>query len=166
MVHILAIDPGLDGGLVFLSETGQIVGAYRMPTQTDTMASGKNRRRVDEDALSEIVRSHREGLIEAWIENVRSRPTDGHVGAFSFGEGKGVLKGVLGALGVERRYADPAGWKAAMGLTKDKKLSIRKAQGMFPKHAHVLGYDGVAEASLLAVYGLLRRVKAPQRTGA
>lgn len=166
MVHILAIDPGLSGGLVFLSETGQIVAAYRMPTYATPKADGGEKRHVDEDALAKIVRDHREGLIEAWIEDVHSMPRDGHVGAFSFGEGKGVLKGVLGALGVRRRYADPSVWKGAMGLTKDKKLSIRKAQGMFPQHASILKNDGVAEAGLLAVYGLLRRVKAPQRTGA
>jgi hypothetical protein len=171
MVHtILGIDPGLSGGLVFLQEDGIIAAAYRMPVKTTEKRSGGSKGYVDEDTLAQIIKRHQAGLLEAWIEDVHAiggkvqrkdgswGNRDGVVGAFSFGEGKGVLKGVLGALSVPRRYTPPATWKGAMGVTSDKKTGILKAQRMFPAHATILKADGVAEAALIALYGFMRRI--------
>ena len=157
MVHTrLGIDPGLDGGLVFLTADGKITGAYRMPTYSLKNKAGKAKRYVCGTTLAKIIREHSTGLLEAWIEDVHSMPRDGHVGAFAFGEGKGVLKGVLAALGVPQRFVAPSSWKGAMGLSADKKVSIARAQGMFPAHSADMRHDGVAEAALLVVYATLR----------
>lgn len=174
MVHVLGIDPGIKGGLAFVSEAGQILATYPMPVKKKVLASGKVRSEVDEDRLAQIIREHKIGLLEAWIEDVRAiggkkgkgQRGDGVVGAFSFGEGKGILKGVCAGCGVVRRFANPAVWKANMGVTADKKTAILKAQALFPDSAAYLTKDGPAEAALIALYGLLTRLKkAPCRWG-
>ena len=166
MIHkVLGIDPGLDGGLAFLTQEGQLK-VYRMPTRPKIMASGKKRREIDEDRLATIIRLEAPSV--AWVEDVHAiggkasgRRADGVVGAFAFGEGKGILKGVLGALGVLRRYVTPSVWKDRMRLSSDKDLSIARAQRLFPTLRAELKHDGCAEAALLAVYGLTLTDTAP-----
>lgn len=165
---ILGIDPGLKGGLVFVGEDGRIVAAYKMPVKKIAKRSGGEKSYVDEDALVKIIRSHLDGLLEAWIEDVHAiggagkgpgARKDGVVGAFSFGQGKGTLIGVLAALSVPRRFTPPATWKAHMGVSSDKVKTILKAQSLFKKDAALLTKDGPAEAALIALYGFLQRAR-------
>jgi hypothetical protein len=56
----------------------------------------------------------------------------GVVSSFSFGEGKGILKGATRALGVELRYVSPAVWKRDLGVSAVKGTSIRRARRYSP----------------------------------
>lgn len=154
---VLGIDPGLDGGLGFLSRDGT-VKLYKMPTRAKLMKSGKKRREIDEDALATIIR--RESPDVAWVEDVHAiggkgiqGRKDGVVGAFTFGEGKGILKGVLGALGVPRRYVTPQVWKGALRLSAAQD-EVARARALFPAYAEVIKGSGPSEGLLIAFYGL------------
>ena len=62
----------------------------------------------------------------AFVEHVSVRPGEGAVGAFAFGRSRGVIEGVLGALGVPIAFITPASWKPALGLagaSKDASIS-------------------------------------------
>lgn len=166
MVHrVVGIDPGLDGGLVALDAAGRLIETKRMPTLTMKKASGGTRRLIDVAGIAAFLRTHSPCTVV--IEDVYSSPQMGVVGAFSFGEGKGALRGVCGSLGLEILWVSPLTWKGKLGLLLPrgrgskaahkkalKTVAIKKAQAWFPG-VKGMEHDGQAEAALLASYGLL-----------
>lgn len=154
---ILGIDPGNKGALAFLnSTTNKLVATYKMPT-----AYREAKKNVDEDALAEIVRRHSPDV--GVIEDVFSRPTDGRVGVFTFGQGKGILIGCLAALGVERTYVAPNKWKKDMGVTSDKTTSKLLARTLYSDNPDLTSTEGKCEAILIALWYALK-LQAPQKT--
>lgn len=137
----LGIDPGLKGALVFL--TNMIVTAYPMPVY-----KRGDKTYVDESELTRIVSAERPD--QAVIEDVFSSPQMGVVSAFSFGEGKGVLKGVLAGQGVPFVLVSPAKWKSDMGTIADKNHTKRLARSVFKNQK--LSTEGKCEAALLALW--------------
>jgi len=81
---------------------------------------------------------------------------DGVRAAFSFGEGKRILRGVLAALGIARRYVSPQKWKDTLGLIGAKKNASKpRARALFPACQKVISSEGKAEAVLIATFGVL-----------
>lgn len=154
-MKMLGIDPGHKGSLVLINERGVVLARHRMPTFKYTLKSGKNKTAVDAVKLTAIIKAM--GPDAAWIENVHSKPTDGHVGAFTFGKGFGTLIGVLAALGVPTRFIEPATWKAAMKVTADKGTSTRRAKQLFPGAEKMLTTADDCEAAMIGLYGLMAR---------
>lgn len=160
---IMGVDPGVAGGVAFVDPEARTVSAFKLPIRKRTLASGKTRSVVDAVALATLIRQH--GPTEAWVEDVHAigkqknkERRDGVVGAFSFGQNKGTIVGVIAAvMGTEPELVDPAKWKAAMGLSSDKNLAIQRAQALFPRFRDELQKDGPAEASLLGLYGAMMR---------
>jgi Holliday junction resolvasome RuvABC endonuclease subunit len=150
---VLGVDPGLKGALAFVEPDGTLVAVYAMPTYRQQRSHGKFKTFIDEDALVDIVRTHRP--TEAWLEDVFSSSQMGVVSSFSFGEGKGILKGALRALGVELRYVHPSVWKRDLGCTADKNQTKARARRLFPFQAKLLKSEGKCEAALIALYGVL-----------
>jgi hypothetical protein len=148
-LRLLGIDPGHSGALAFLDLDAATLVVAAMPTVT--LPNGKTY--VDEGALSNLVGSLAPSI--AFIEDVYSSPQMGVVSAFSFGEGKGVLKGVLAGLGVERRYVSPAKWKADLGTSSDKDHTKALARKLFPKCRAILRSEGKCEAALIGLWGAL-----------
>jgi len=74
---------------------GELLDVFDMPCLNDGPGA---RRNVNGPLLAEIIaKSH---ASRAYIELVGVRPGEGAVGAFSFGRSRGVVEGVLAALGV------------------------------------------------------------------
>jgi crossover junction endodeoxyribonuclease RuvC len=99
----------------------------------------------------------------AYVELVGARPGEGAVGAFAFGRSRGVVEGVLGALGVPVTFIAPTSWKRAVGLPAGrdgaKDAARSEAIRRWPDQAGLFARvkdDGRAEAALIAVAGLLR----------
>lgn len=97
------------------------------------------------------------GLKLAVIESVGAMPKQGLSSTFRFGEGYGLVQGILAGLGVTRTIkATPQVWKASMGVTANKDTSLTLAKNLFPTNAHLFARKkdhGRAEALLLAVFG-------------
>lgn len=91
----------------------------------------------------------------AWIEDVFSSSQMGVTSSFSFGEGKGILKGILAACQIPRRYIAPSKWKQDMGVPADKPLAKLRAHRLFPACVSILTNADKAEAAMIALYGAL-----------
>lgn len=135
-----------------------------MPVTTE-LRNRKHKMVMDEDALADLLRDWAPTV--ACIENVFSRAGkrgpngenfgDGVVQAFSFGEGKGIIKGVCAALRIQRVYVTPNVWKADFGLIgAAKSASKPRAHGLLPACRGVVTSEGKAEAALIGLWALLK----------
>jgi crossover junction endodeoxyribonuclease RuvC len=162
----LGIDIGSRGAISTLGRVSvsrvALLAVDDMPCLCDGPAG---RRAVNPALLSELIaRSH---ASRAYVEFVGARPGEGASGAFAFGRSRGVVEGVLGALGVSVTFITPASWKRAVGIpagregAKDAARSeaIRRWPDKAPLFARVKD-DGRAEAALIALAGMLREGRA------
>ena len=154
---ILGVDIGATGALAALTDKGELVDVWDMPTLRDGPAK---RRSVNAPLLAEIVyKSH---ATRAFVERVGPRPMEGAVGAFAFGDSKGVVRGVLAAAAIPTIFIQPAQWKRIVGVPpgKDMKDQARSnAINRWPAKAGSFARkmdDGRAEAALIGLAGLLR----------
>ena len=176
MIYI-GIDPGLNGGVgvIFnreLEDTVISVGSFDeyigrgcalttvhvwdTPTTIVTKA-GKNKRRPLVGAMALLLKpfANRKDVL-AVLEDVHAMPQQGVSSTFTFGEGKGIWEGILGAFDIPFDLVSPQAWKKEMGLDKDKNASRAKAVQLFPNLTEQLARvkdDGRAEAILMAEYG-------------
>lgn len=158
---ILGIDPGLSGALALYDPKTGHLRLHHMPNQK-AARNGKSRGEVDGYTLGMLIDSFRPDIARAYIEQVSGRP--GQAGQFQFGLNTGVVHGILYANLIPIEFVASSKWKAAMGLRRavnetkaDAKSAARRlAMQKFPQHAAAFQRvkdDGVAEASLIALYG-------------
>lgn len=156
MGFVLGIDIGVRGGIALLKDNGDLQDAYRMPCLHD---GPKHRQTINGPLLAEIVyKSHARA---AFIERVGPRPGEGSVGAFAFGDCKGVIRGVLAAASIPSVWITPPQWKRAVGIPPGKEGAKDAARAeairRWPSHAwrfSLKNSDGLAEACLIAIAGL------------
>lgn len=162
-LRVLGIDPGVSGGWALAGiQDGKtsLLAVSPMPTYTHRLSRGK-RTYIDTVQLAEDLR--RLEISVACIEVVASRPRQ--AGQFSFGFNTGLVHGVLHTLGVRIHDVAPQTWKAAYNLRREeteqkgdvKNRAREIAAAIFPDHARAFAKvkdDGVAEAALIALYGL------------
>lgn len=152
---ILGIDIGAAGAIALLNADGALVNVDDMPVLQD---GPKGRRSVNAPLLAALI--FKSYASHAFVEYVGARPGEGAVGAFAFGRSKGAVEGVLGAAGIPVTFIAPASWKRAVGLSQASKDAARaEAIRRWPAHASLFSRvkdDGRAEASLIAVAGLIR----------
>lgn len=152
---ILGIDPGFSGAIAILDLASKtLISVHPMPVAISTISGKKS---VDPTILTDLLRPHVSSLEFAVVEQVSAAPKQGVVSVFSFGQGYGTILGVLGALGVRTKLVVPSVWKGALGLSSDKRQSLALAKKLFPENSEsfsLLKHDGLAEASLLAHYGI------------
>jgi crossover junction endodeoxyribonuclease RuvC len=148
----LGVDPGLSGALALLRHGELLV--VDMPT----LAAGK-KRTIDEIELARLIdRWATECQPMVVLEQVAAMPTDGAAGAFSFGRGYGVIRGILRAHFLQIIDVTPVKWKRAVGIPSGagKDASRALAKELFQQQAKLfyrVKDDGRAEAALMAVYG-------------
>lgn len=93
------------------------------------------------------------------IERVHAMPKQGVSSCFVFGEGFGIIQGILIALGFKYNKVEPWVWKKHYGIGRDKDESIHLARETFPCVSLLptprckKDSDGMAEALLIAKYG-------------
>ena len=93
MRYVVGIDPGLDGGIAVLSEDGKKVKLCVMP-----VCGGKGGKRSVDAAMLGIGLRELGDDLHVFLEQVGARPGQGVSSMFAFGEGFGIVKGVIGAL--------------------------------------------------------------------
>jgi hypothetical protein len=133
--HIsIGVDIGIGGGVSRLDESGALLGVDDIPVLADGPAG---RRAINAPLLAELIANSR--ATRAFVEYVGARPGEGAVGAFAFGRSRGVVEGVLGALGVPIRFLTPPAWKRTIGLApcKDGAKDAARAEAIrrWPAHA-------------------------------
>ncbi|WP_442753856.1 hypothetical protein ACNHKD_12730 [Methylocystis sp. JAN1] len=154
---LLGIDPGLDGAIAILNETGGLEAIHDMPTLLD---GAKGRRAVNPALLASIVyATHADRAV---CELIGPRPTDGTTGAFGFGRSRGIIEGVLAAAGIPVEMIAPPVWKRASGIApgRENKDSARSvAITRWPSQAALFARKcdcDRAEAALIGLAGLMR----------
>lgn len=152
MPRILGFDPGLTGACVLIDTDRNTLACEPMPT-LKVQRNRKWKNTVDEEALALLV--IRWDPAVGWIENVFSQGGEGAVGAFSFGEGKGILKGVLAARRVPRRYVSPQRWKGDLNCGNEGILITARCNKLFPNCHRLLKSEGKREAAMITLWGVL-----------
>lgn len=154
-MSVLGIDIGIQGALALLTDRGELVDVWTMPCLRD---GPKNRQTINAPLLAELV--YKTHATRAFVERVGPRPGEGAVGAFQFGDCKGVVRGVLAAAAIPALFIQPAQWKRVVGIPpgKDMKDAARsEAIRRWPSHAGKFALkkdDGKAEAALIALAGM------------
>jgi crossover junction endodeoxyribonuclease RuvC len=153
---IVGIDPGARGAIATLDATGQLLDVVDMPATLE--ANG--RPATNAPLLAGILaRSHAR---VAFCELVGPRPTDGSVGAFSFGRARGCIEGIAGALSIPIVFITPPVWKRIADIppgVDHKDLARTRATARWPAHAELFARKcdvDRAEACLIAIAGLTR----------
>lgn len=154
---ILAVDPGLSGALALYDLADGSLEIVDIPT----LKIGKTI--IDEYALARIIDDWSSRIREVWLEQVGVRPGEGAVGAFSFGRGYGLLRGICAASFLTIHDVTPSKWKAALNVPADKDGARLRASNLMPREAHrwlLKKHDGRAEAALIALYASQQHLKA------
>jgi len=151
-MFFIGIDPGLRGGICGIDYMNGVLWSIEMPV----FISDPKTKKLDYDIprIAALLRACSPNLV--CIENVHSMPGQGVSSTFLFGKGFGILLGIIGTLGIERKLVTPRVWKAKLGVTADKNSSREKDNELFPTCAlqwKLKKHDGLAEAALLAYYG-------------
>ena len=159
--YVIGVDPGLKGGIAFLSEEKLVVHPTPVIVKS-FMKNGKKKTRseMDLDKVYQIIGEY-DGpsmLIDcAYLEHVSAMPGQGVTGMFRFGQNFGQWQGVLAGFGIRTVLVRPQTWKAAFGLNRSKTTSLELAREFWPDNSdesfRLKKHDGLAEASLIAKYG-------------
>ncbi len=157
MTIYIGIDPGLSGALAIIAP-GDHIFIHDTPI---VKSNGKSQYLIRN--MVEIFESlHLTAGCCIGIEQVHAMPKQGVSSMFRMGEGLGIWKGIVAALGYSYEMITPKRWKKEMmqGMGKDKGASIIKAKQLFPNaDIHLKKHDGRAEALLLAYYMKLKHSK-------
>lgn len=177
----IGFDPGFTGGISAIPSTGDALATvHRMPT---IQAGPQNRSEYNVHEIVSIIRAEVEragnppahevcAVIEKqWAMNKMSggdvckackRPKNvqGVSSMFSQGQGFGIIKGVVTALGFLVILPPPMTWKTRMALVgKGKEAARAMALNLFPHLSAELKYKkdaGPAEALLIAQYAKIQ----------
>lgn len=152
---VIGIDPGLSGAIAVLDTAGALLRVEDMPVVSKA-GGGKE---VAAPVLASLLREYAGAEdVLAVLEQVASRPGQGVAGMFAFGDSFGVVRGVLGALGIAVTRITPTVWKRAAKLTgapKDRARTL--AIERWPARAEWFSRKkdvGRADAALLALHGV------------
>lgn len=175
----LGIDPGLDGGLVLLSESGEVLEKHIVPTiENVTMKKSKTKkdpetgkmamtesvkRSIDGVALNRILDELRPRTTHAILEQVASRPGMSAPAVFKFGQVYGIIEGLLIGNKIPYMTAIPAVWCRVIhaGIPGDdpKARSLVALNRLFPSVDLRVSaraskpHEGLMDALLLAEFG-------------
>lgn len=147
---IVGFDPGLSGGIAFVSDDGSLIDCQDLPV----IGEG-TQRRVDAANLASIIRQH--NPTRAVLEQVGARPGQGVSSMFRFGQSVGTLAGVCGALGLPVTWVSPSKWKREAGLDSTAERSRARAIETWPDKAALFARvkdHNRAEAALLARWAI------------
>ena len=146
----IGIDVGLSGAVAAVDASGSACKVFDIPTRL----VGK-KREYDLPAFDLLLKTLGQNL-PAYVEKVGSRPGQGIVSTFRFGEGYGIAQALVVASGHRLTLVRPQTWKRIMlrDMGRDKGASCIRAAQLFPK-APLMGprggmKDGRAEALLMA----------------
>ena len=146
---ILAVDPGLSGAIALYWPSHVMLLVYDTPT----MGTAK-KKRINVTGLIDLLEPRIPAA--AFVEDVHAMIGWGSGSIFRFGESKGAVLGVIGAMRIPVHLISPQVWKKSFGLSSDKEMARLRAIELFPRHAKLFARKADhnrAEAALIALYG-------------
>lgn len=154
---IVGIDPGLDGAIAFLLDSGSPTRVQPMPTLKET----KTKRGLDEQMIVQLLDHRKEAITLVVIEKAQSMPHQGVSSCFNYGAGWGLLRGICAGLRLSYTLVHPTTWKKTMckdaGKGKDASIIVAKRLwptiNLLPTPRSRKDHDGMADALLIAEYG-------------
>jgi hypothetical protein len=162
---VIGIDPGLNGSIVALTDTGVVCEIVDMPTLSMAKGRDKKKQVYDIPAICRDIKGWDE--VYLCMEKMQTMPP-GFRAQASFGLGycQGLFEGIAGALKIPYELVIPKVWQKHFGITGakgDKKVqSYMVATKLFPD-APLTGprggkKDGRSDALLIAEW-CRRRLK-------
>ena len=156
----IGIDPGLTGAIVAIMDNEIVVTDT---TTISTKVGKKNKTLYDVQGMVAALKEFTDSKydVRVALEKVHSMKGQGVASTFSTGEGFGLWKGIITAMGFSMQLVTPQAWKKVMmdGTTgKDKDADRLRAIELFPEAYDKLQRKkdhGRADALLIAEY--LRR---------
>lgn len=152
---ILGIDPGFSGGITFYDYIDhKVVDTHQIPTTEDPVSK---KTVINITALSFLIDYRAKDILLCAIERVGVMSgKEGVVSMFRFGEGFGIVKGVVGSFYIPIYPIAPAVWKSSFNLLhSDKNKSIGRASEIFPEDSgrwRRKKDNGIAESALIAAF--------------
>lgn len=144
----IGIDPGKSGAIALIGPGG--IEILDCPV---FKAGGKAH--TSPAAMAAVLSQLEAAQCFAALERVASRPGQGVVSVFSFGENFGAWQGILAALKIPHELPRPQEWQKALmaGTAKDKDAAIAAAARLFPEQQFRIGKNhNRADALLLAEF--------------
>lgn len=136
---IAGIDPGKNGAVSFLLDSGEVIESFEYAKYT-------------EHELAEALGRYGPKISKTYLEFASSRPGQGVKSVFSFGTNYGFWRGLLTALKIPYEIVTPGTWQRSLKcLSKgNKNITKAKAQQLFPasKITHA-----IADSLLIAEFG-------------
>lgn len=113
---IIAIDPGVNGGIAVKPDGDGAVRIYEMP---DTLEGIDGWFRFE--LMTNILKNDPEKLTGVWcyLEKVHSMPKQRPTAVWTFAENYGALKGIIKAYDIPRIDVEPKTWQKAIGATRE-----------------------------------------------
>ena len=148
---IMGLAPGTNGGISILetkqNQLPQIKFCLKMPT-----VSMYGKKIVDTKTLYDSLNTFRIDL--SIIEKVHAMPRQAVTSSFQFGRSFGSLETIAYLLSKRVDYVAPVVWKKYLGIGSSKRDSLDMARLKFGNNKiwDKKTNDGIAEASLLALY--------------
>jgi crossover junction endodeoxyribonuclease RuvC len=112
MTCIRGIDPGVTGGIAFLSDN--TLAAFDIPN-----VAGE----VDIDAIVRLVHAYKPDM--AVVERASSMPKQGVASTFKYGVAYGALRTVVAVLAIPYHLVTPQKWKKFSGSTATRRSRAR-----------------------------------------
>ena len=143
MSCIIGVDPGINGGIAWITDGKPCV--EKMP---DTL---QDLWELIQDIYSDTF-IRKNSTIKAYIEQVHSSPQMGVKSAFTFGNGFGHLEMALTAAGIPFERVRPQVWQKSLNCLTggSKNITKARAQELFP---NIKCNHAVSDALLIAEYG-------------
>lgn len=149
---ICGIDPGLSGGITFMTERHLV--CKPVPVET-YMVNGKKRKFLGVTSIVELLDDYSPKMI--YIEKQQAMPSQGVVSTFRTGFGYGIYLGLIVACGYRYQEVRPQTWKKDLGVTSDKDQARQRATELMPDASvcwEKRSQDGIAESALIAYWGM------------
>ena len=170
----LGVDPGLEGGIAVLSESGSLIALEEMPIHRPT----RGRREFDlAGIMGALKRYRKQDEIFVTVEKLGAMPLrrggrqmGGAIANFNRGLSRG-WQWLLVGLGVPHQLVSPQTWQRAMFVgtlvtSLPKHRSIVAATSLFPEQSWLRtprckkAHDGFTDAALIGEWGRRKRVGA------
>lgn len=170
-LSIIGIDPGLSGGICFLSNSNCLI--FKIPTH-NIIKNDKNKKDYDVKSIYRLISANIDSRnCFIFQELTHAMPGNGGVSMYSFGRGNGILEGISSCFDVSYNLVTPQAWKKLypeiselkknnpdiLDRSKIKKMHKQKAidivKNLFPDKSSEIckTCDGLAESCLIALYG-------------